>query len=846
VRKIGERRRMKKLVSLIAVVLMLSVMLLPQAYAWSYGNPAKPDDGIYEQFGPRADKLLINLYASETSEWEAGLEGGKIDVTDWPLYEEKYDRYVAPPWNETIKVIGYGAEFGLFLFDLNNNNNQYLGNPPNPAYPNPVYPNPMSELALRKAVAYLTNRDKYIQQYLGPTVAVPLYTPVPPSAGKYSHPDIKPGGTREDLCYLYDPAKANATLDAGGFPVGPDGWRYWDRNHNGVKDAGEDFTLKIVARVDSPPRDNAASDLATELTKAGIHVNLQHMPSGEARIQVMANKNFHIYTGGWSLGVDPDFLVLWHWGYYWHPGRPYNYAGCNNPDYNEAADGVQYANDQAEAVYWALRAQEIFATNVLSVPLWTSTGFKAVKRAYTGTPGTPDGEDVYEGKYWEGFVNVAGYGVDSGSTFMNMRPEGFEWGDGEHMTIRYGFKTQEIKMLNPVYAEWLWDNTVIDLIGYDSLLTRNPYNLGEWLPWVASKFRVSTYTHPTYGECTKVIFTLRPGVQWSDGKPVTIADIYFTFVEIDDILAARGLPPPWWISNVQDILSFSVLDAYNFEVLLDVKSVFAIGWCGGNRILPKHVWKPICESGDPTTFAPDPNMINIGAWRLQEYVENSHVLLTANAPHKTVQNNLVGSTPVTSDMGFFRYTPIIADVYIKDPPELDHYYKVPNGTAATVAIDIINLKAAQIDGVTGTITVEGPTPQTVTFGPISIAAQTTYQITVPITFTKGLWKISVSTSWTESGGRANTWQGFILFWATTKEDIAGSTWYDDAGLGTYPYKTELPTPDMKVDVKDVAAAARAFGTRPGDARWNTNADLNLDYKIDVKDIAAIAKKFGWK
>jgi hypothetical protein len=296
---------------------------------------------------------------------------------------------------------------------------------------------------------------------------------------------------------------------------------------------------------------------------------------------------------------------------------------------------------------------------------------------------------------------------------------------------------------------------------------------------------------------------------------------------------------------VQDILSFSVIDAYNFEVLLDVKSVFAIGWCGGNRILPKHVWKPICESGDPTTFAPDPNMINSGAWRLLEYVENSHVLLTANAPHKTVQNNLPGSTPVTSDMGFFKFTPIIADVYIKDPAALDHYYKVPNGTDATVAIDIINLKAAQIDGVTGTITVEGPTPQTVTFGPISIPAQTTHQITVPITFTKGVWKISVSTSWTESGGRANTWQGFMLFWATITEDIGGSTWYDQAGLGTYPYKSELATPDIKVDLKDVYAAGKAFGSFPGHAKWNTVADINHDYKIDLKDYYAICKKFGW-
>jgi ABC-type branched-subunit amino acid transport system substrate-binding protein len=50
--------------------------------------------------------------------------------------------------------------------------------------------------------------------------------------------------------------------------------------------------------------------------------------------------------------------------------------------------------------------------------------------------------------------------------------------------------------------------------------------------------------------------------------------------------------------------------------------------------------------------------------------------------------------------------------------------------------------------------------------------------------------------------------------------------------------------DGKVDVKDVARAAKGFGALPGDARWDIECDINLDGKIDVKDIAAVAKKFG--
>jgi hypothetical protein len=56
--------------------------------------------------------------------------------------------------------------------------------------------------------------------------------------------------------------------------------------------------------------------------------------------------------------------------------------------------------------------------------------------------------------------------------------------------------------------------------------------------------------------------------------------------------------------------------------------------------------------------------------------------------------------------------------------------------------------------------------------------------------------------------------------------------------------------DGVVDMKDVAPAARGFGTVPGSPRWNPNADVSgptqgvPDGKIDMRDIAFIARRFG--
>jgi hypothetical protein len=50
--------------------------------------------------------------------------------------------------------------------------------------------------------------------------------------------------------------------------------------------------------------------------------------------------------------------------------------------------------------------------------------------------------------------------------------------------------------------------------------------------------------------------------------------------------------------------------------------------------------------------------------------------------------------------------------------------------------------------------------------------------------------------------------------------------------------------DGKIDMRDIAAVAKAFGTRPGDPLWNLAADLDNNGKVDMKDVAIVAKAFG--
>jgi parallel beta-helix repeat protein len=51
-------------------------------------------------------------------------------------------------------------------------------------------------------------------------------------------------------------------------------------------------------------------------------------------------------------------------------------------------------------------------------------------------------------------------------------------------------------------------------------------------------------------------------------------------------------------------------------------------------------------------------------------------------------------------------------------------------------------------------------------------------------------------------------------------------------------------PDGKVDIRDIALIARAFGSVLGQPNWNPICDLNGDNRINILDIAIAAKNFG--
>jgi hypothetical protein len=117
----------------------------------------------------------------------------------------------------------------------------------------------------------------------------------------------------------------------------------------------------------------------------------------------------------------------------------------------------------------------------------------------------------------------------------------------------------------------------------------------------------------------------------------------------------------------------------------------------------------------------------------------------------------------------------------------------------------------------------------------------------------GEWSF-ILTNTTNSTGIA--WMKFKIPWPDTEPearvlgiwnitatvDIADVVVVDK--LWFYASLTDLNR-DGKVDIRDLATVAIAFGSFPGNPRWNPIADLDNDGKIDTRDLATEAKDYGW-
>jgi ABC-type transport system substrate-binding protein len=861
----------------IALLLMLVVSMFTVIPVSAFINPDGTVDNNSELFGPRVDQIQFKMYATTTAMWTA-MDLGEIDLCDWPLTTAWRQTFAANP-DVTVVSTGGGAAF----FTIDFNMDPYPIIPNGPGRANPVYTSASGGYTLgippisynehfRWACLKLWNRTLF-NQILG-TAGIPILTPVPSSMGGYiwSAPVPAPAP---------DYAAATAELNAGGIKNNTGTW-YWDYDGNNIPHANEIAAAQIdmTWRLDTY-RQQAGVQLFTELGNMGFTVTGVGLTGGQNYQKVMLDKNYHITTLGWiNIGPDPDYLYdLYHGNNFWDDPESAcpNTADLNDTVLNAAAEGIKFATTQAAAVTAAMAFQWRFWAICAQIPLYSPGYYVASSKYYTGgndgvlkTP--DDGENQYRLKdqlvptsrrEWLGFCNVAGVGSNNWFTEVNAWPNCTLYGNNGNMTLRYGWSSQDYpKHINPFYSEWYWDSMVLGVL-YDSMGYRDPYDVSQWKPDLVKNWTVGLWLDPVTGtNKSKVTVTLRPDIYWSDGKPITIADVVFSMVESTPLLIQYGNSPPWWWPTAELVKSLTIIDAYTVEILYDVQSFFALDWTlGGFYIVPEHIWKPLITSGTPmNAFAPDPNFINSGPFRYLQFTPQSSLVVVANTAGRTITTDRQYAVPITSTYGYHNYCPVYVDVHADDCkarfnlPSLNQDWMLVNLTVTLLnkwlnsSGYFTNLNVNKNVTLDGTLLVQD-VPVVLTPGVPDVEVFNGQNLTV------GLHNVTATAIITGPAYidpiHLNPWIGQVIsvtlrLYITIKEDIAGSTFYDDIGDPAYPYKSELPTPDFQVDMHDYARASYAFGAYPGHPRWDSVCDVNNNYQVTGTDLALIWNKYGWR
>jgi len=567
---------------------MTTLMILLMAVGFLAVVPAFADNG------PRAGYLHINIYASDVAEFTA-FENGEIEIVDWPLDPTKVAEYSVAPKNESI-ILAKFNEIGMYEMDINNNETI-------DTYPGIL--SPTSDPYFRAALSCLIDKAYIINDILQ-GYAARLDGPVMPWMGDFYDPDVHR--------YEYDVAQAHAYLVTGGFG---------DTDENGIynypvgwpgKEAGGDLDPIIfyIRADDILRRKPAGEDYAARIAAAGIPVDARVVDKSVTGQEVMTDHNFHIYTGGWSLSRDPDYMYyLWHSDWYWHPGPDYNYAHLHDEILDGYLEDIAYATTIPDAVTATHNAQKrmvnppddpTFPGIAGIICIWATSGYTAYRRpmAYA--------------------VNADATGTTNGWTML----VSYQTGAWQDHTINWGFKS-DVSSINPLYSNWVWDNYVLGSI-FDGILAVCPYNLALDMSWVCSDFETSTFVDPEYGEVSRVLLTVRDGITWHDGTPLTVEDVEFTY----DYIA--NYTDCWLFSAVADITSTTIIGTNQLQIDFDVLTVWALHWSMGVYLIPKHIYQDIADPHGfyPGGEAPEDVLIGNGPYKWYLYSSGEYFTLEAN------------------------------------------------------------------------------------------------------------------------------------------------------------------------------------------------------------------------
>lgn len=357
----------------------------------------------------------------------------------------------------------------------------------------------------------------------------------------------------------------------------------------------------------NPNANQAAYLLADMWKKLGLDVKVKEVPYKQKLDVVYFDRSTCEGAACFDMAMwsivgrpersDPDEVIfnLFHSS---TGAKGYNYPGYANPDYDKAAAGQQVETDLAKRQALVHKAQEIQANDPSYIFFVNPIVNYAIRK------------DVFDEKT---VVEQSGLGILNFWTHTKLTPLGAK----KDIVLN---TSDNLLNLVPMAIGGAAASWITDLV-WDRMLRISPKGLPE--PWAAESYK--------WVDDKTIDLTLRAGMKWHDGKPVTSDDVVFTFGEV-------GAMAPMYAPFLSVIDKVQKTDDRSVRMTLKSPSApFLTSTLAKVNLTPAHIWRPVvtdlkAKGQTLDSYQPE-ELIGSGPYKFVHWRRNAEVLLTANKDH---------------------------------------------------------------------------------------------------------------------------------------------------------------------------------------------------------------------
>jgi peptide/nickel transport system substrate-binding protein len=232
--------------------------------------------------------------------------------------------------------------------------------------------------------------------------------------------------------------------------------------------------------------------------------------------------------------------------------------------------------------------------------------------------------------------------VASPPEYTTLEKDGTEWLVSPYPTGKFGGTLYQASMgegpktLNGWASFDGTSGAIASMLSCQAIQTNA--HTGEIVPWVAKHYTISP-------DKKRIQLTFRKGLRWSDGHPLTVDDLLFTW----NVIIKQGLGNP----STRDILTVNGKFPEMVKLNTDTVEVRTVEPYAplmlnlGQSIAPKHVFEPLLKKEGTKAFGaawstqqaqshPE-QFVSCGPWVLSQFIPKERIIFKRN-PHYYVMN----------------------------------------------------------------------------------------------------------------------------------------------------------------------------------------------------------------